>query len=412
MSRLGIFDGYGVEIEYMIVDQDSLDVRPVCDRLMESFAGEPVSELERGEIAWSNELVLHVLELKTNGPAAELDGLGARFHGEVLAAGEALDALGSMLLPGGVHPWMNPGKETHLWPHEYNQVYQTFDRIFGCSGHGWSNLQSTHVNLPFDGDWEFRRLHAAIRAVIPLIPALAASSPFLDGEVAPQLDARLEAYRGNARKIPEVAGGVVPEPVSSEEEYREAILQPLYDALAPHDPEGVLRHEWANARGSIARFERGAIEIRVIDTQECPSADLAVVSMVVALVRALAEERWAPVRSLDAIPTAPLSELFVEAVRVGGDARVHHRGYLDALGWRRSEASALDLWRGLADRLAPDLVPGEYASALETILAHGPLASRMVRAHEAGGLSILEVARELAGCLREDRLFRDDRLGG
>ncbi|HSG47882.1 MAG TPA: glutamate-cysteine ligase family protein, partial [Longimicrobiales bacterium] len=299
--------------------------------------------------------------------------------------------------------------ETHLWPHEYNQVYQTFDRIFGCSGHGWSNLQSTHVNLPFDGDRDFRRLHAAIRAVIPLVPALAAASPFLDGEVAPQLDARLEAYRGNARRIPEVAGGVVPDPVSSEEEYRERILQPLYDALAPHDPEGVLRHEWANARGSIARFERGAIEIRVIDAQECPSADLAVVSMVVALVRALAEERWGSARALDAIPTAPLSDLFVEAVRVGGDALVHHRPYLEALGWKRSEATALDLWRGLADRLAPDLVPTEYASALETIVARGPLASRMVKAHREGGRSIRAIAGELAGCLREDRLFREDR---
>lgn len=405
MSRLGLFDAYGVEIEYMIVDEDSLDVRPVCDRLMEAMAGEPVAELERGAIAWSNELVLHVLELKTNGPAATLAGLGEHFRGEVASADQVLGGLGCRLLPGGVHPWMDPASETHLWPHEYNVVYETFDRIFGCSGHGWSNLQSTHLNLPFDGDREFGRLHAAIRAVIPLIPALAASSPFLDGAVAPHLDARLEAYRGNARRIPEVAGGVVPDPVGSEDEYREEILQPLYDALAPHDPDGVLRHEWANARGSIARFERGAIEIRVIDAQECVSADLAVVSMVVALVRALCEERWASTKALDAIPTAPLSELFIESVRVGGDAPVHHRGYLEALGWKRSEATALGLWRSLADRLAPDGVPTEYAGPLETIVGHGPLASRMVRAHVEGERSIRSIAGEMGGCLREDRLF-------
>ncbi|MDX1493143.1 MAG: glutamate-cysteine ligase family protein [Longimicrobiales bacterium] len=405
MSRLGLFQGFGVEIEYMIVDAESLGVRPVCDRLMEAMAGEPVSELERDEIAWSNELVLHVLELKTNGPAPRLEGLGSAFHREVAVANEALAGMGCTLLPGGVHPWMDPLKETQLWPHEYNQVYQTFDRIFGCSGHGWSNLQSTHLNLPFRDDRDFRRLHAAIRAAIPLIPALAAASPFLEGEVAPHLDARLEAYRGNARKIPEVAGVVVPDPVSTEDEYRDRILQPLYDALAPYDPEGVLRHEWANARGSIARFERGAIEIRVIDAQECPSADLAVVSMVTALVRALAEERWAPIRALDAIPTSPLSALFVEAVRSGGDAPVRDRSYLEALGWNRSEASALDVWRRLADRLAPDLVPPEYARALETIVAHGPLAARMVRAHGEGGRSIRAIAGELEACLREDRLF-------
>lgn len=405
MSRLGLFDGYGVEIEYMIVDEETLDIRPVCDRLMEAMAGEPVSELERGEIAWSNELVLHVLELKTNGPAASLTGLGQHFRAEVATADAALGDLGCRLLPGGVHPWMDPAKETHLWPHEYNVVYETFDRIFGCSGHGWSNLQSTHLNLPFDGDREFGRLHAAIRAVIPIIPALAAASPFLDGVVAPQVDARLEAYRGNARRIPEVAGGVVPDPVGSEDEYRARILQPLYDALAPHDPDAVLRHEWANARGSIARFERGAIEIRVIDAQECVSADLAVVSMVVALVRALCQERWAPTKALDAIPTSPLSALFAEAVRVGGEAPVVDRGYLTALGWNRSEATALDLWRHLADRLAPDGVPGEYASPLETVVGRGPLATRMVRAHAEEGRSIRDIAGELGACLREDRLF-------
>jgi hypothetical protein len=29
-------------------------------------------------------------------------------------------------------------------------------------------------------------------------------------------------------------------------------------------------HHFANSRGAIARFDRGAIEIRVIDIQECP----------------------------------------------------------------------------------------------------------------------------------------------
>lgn len=403
-GRLGLFEGYGIEIEHMIVDAESLDVRPVCDELMERMAGEPVSELERDAMAWSNELVLHVLELKTNGPAPRLEGLGAAFHGEVRTATKALAEMGCTLLPGGAHPWMDPARETELWPHEHNTVYETFDRIFGCSGHGWSNLQSTHVNLPFDGDGEFGRLHAAIRVVLPLIPALAAASPFLDGAIQPQLDARLEKYRGNARRVPEVAGRVIPEPVASEGEYRERILQPLYDALAPHDPEGVLHHEWANARGSIARFERGAIEIRVVDTQECVSADLAVVSMIVAVVRALTEERWAPVRGLDGLETDRLAVHFLETVASGGEAVIADAGYLEALGLPRSDTTALAAWRRLADVLAPDLVPSEYAPTLEPILSRGPLASRMVAAH-GEGRSLEEIALDLVGCLAEDRSY-------
>lgn len=410
MSRLRLFEAIGVEIEYMIVDRASLDVVPACDRLLASVAGAPVSDLERGAIGWSNELVLHVLELKTNGPARDLGRLADDFHREVLAANEVLAGLdaeggtGAMLLPGGVHPWMEPIRDTRLWPHECNEVYRAFDRIFGCSGHGWSNLQSTHVNLPFRDDDEFGRLHAAIRVVLPLIPALAAASPFLDNAVQPVLDARLEAYRNNALLVPEVAGLVVPEPVGSEQEYRELVLEPLYRALEPHDPDGVLRHEWANARGAIARFERCAIEIRLIDCQECPSADLSVVSLLVAVVRALTEERWAPVSALNAIPTEPLAALLGEAGRVGHGARVEIDGLQSALGLPGSVTSAGRVWQLLADRMAPDHVPARYGATLERLVALGPLAARMTRAHR-GGASIRDIARDLSSCLAEDRPF-------
>ena len=60
-QRLGLFEAYGVELEYMIVAKDSLDVLPACDRLIEAECGKIESEIERGRIAWSNELVLHVV---------------------------------------------------------------------------------------------------------------------------------------------------------------------------------------------------------------------------------------------------------------------------------------------------------------------------------------------------------------
>ena len=59
-------------------------------------------------------------------------------------------------MPGGAHPWMDPARETRLWPHEDNEIYEAFDRIFGCTGHGWSNLQCVHLNLPFDDDENLR----------------------------------------------------------------------------------------------------------------------------------------------------------------------------------------------------------------------------------------------------------------
>ena len=44
----------------------------------------------------------------------------------------------------------------------------------------------------------------------------------------------------------------------------------MYRAIDPLDTEGILQEEWLNSRAAIARFDRGAIEIRCMDTQECP----------------------------------------------------------------------------------------------------------------------------------------------
>jgi len=404
-GRLGLFEAYGVEIELMIVDSETLDVKPVCDQLITAVAGEPASEVEVGDIAWSNELTLHVLELKTNGPATGLQGLAARFHENVRAARRALEGLGATLMPGAMHPWMDPATETRLWPHEYTDVYHTFDRIFGCSGHGWANLQSTHLNLPFGDDEEFWRLHAAIRIVLPLIPALAASSPFQDGRVGGALDGRLVAYRQNARRVPSVSGLVVPEVGTSREQYEREILQRIYADLAPHDPEGILRYEWVNARGAIARFDRGAIEVRVIDTQECPAADVAVVAAVASLIRSLTIGRLSD-RDLQADPTTEtLAGLLDRAIALGECAEVTEPSILGVLGIRDDSITVGRLWAHLLDADPVDDPTGEWTEALDTILREGPLARRMLAlaGPEPDRSRLRRVAERLCSCLAENR---------
>ena len=98
----------------------------------------------------------------------------------------------------------------------------------------------------------------------------------MEGRLAGSLDARLEVYRTNTQRIPSVAGRIIPEQAFDRAAYTRIIFDPMYAQIAPHDPSGVLRDEFLNARGAIARFSRGAIEIRVIDVQECPAADLAI----------------------------------------------------------------------------------------------------------------------------------------
>ncbi len=403
-SRHSLFSRFGVELEYMIVDAQSLSVRPIADELLCPAAGNLSGEVDRGEIGWSNELVAHVVELKVSEPAPTLESLSPLFQSNIREVNSLLAPLGARLMPAGMHPWMDPETETRLWPHEYGEVYRAFDRIFGCRGHGWANLQAAHLNVPFADDDEFARLHAAIRLVLPILPALSASSPIVEGRITGLLDNRLEVYRTNSREIAGVAGRVIPEAAFTQAAYEAQILEPLYAEIAPHDPERVLQHEWLNARGAIARFSRNTIEIRVLDVQECPQADLAICAATVAVLRALVAERWSPVTLQQAAAVEPLASVFLTAIRSADEALIYDDEYLRLFGYSGDSCTVGELWQHLFAAL-PELMAesSPWREPLTTIVDEGPLARRILDALPDNDLET--VYEELCRCLQEGEMF-------
>jgi carboxylate-amine ligase len=409
---LHLFEGYGIELEYMIVDRATLKVRPITDALLFAVTGNYSGEFEDGEAGWSNELVGHVIEFKTNGPAESLGPLSAMFARQVSHVNRILHPMNALLMPAAMHPTFDPDTETVLWQHEFSAVYEAYNRIFSCKGHGWSNLQSMHINLPFCGDEEFGRLHAAIRLVLPLLPGLAASSPMMDGKLTGLSDNRLEVYRFNSKRVPSMCGDVIPEPVFTRAAYESEILGRIYKDLAPHDPEGVLKYEFANSRGAIARFDRMAIEIRVIDVQECPLADLAIAGLVIAVVRGLVDQRWASTEEQMRWPVAPLAEVFLSSVRDAERAVISDPKYLKALGFSGDRSlTAGEVWQGLFARI--EMPTGELKAAADRMLKAGTLATRITRAlgmrpgvdAKPSAMSIERVYRDLCGCMADNRQF-------
>ena len=383
VEHLHLFAGYGIEMEYMIVDRQSLALLPLCDYVLTQAAGSCVNEVAVGEMAWSNELVLHVIELKTNGPAKTLTGLHHLFLRDILRINEILAAKNAMLMPTAMHPFMNPATDTKLWTHDDAAVYQAYDRIFGCKGHGWSNLQSVHINLPFYNDVEFGKLHAAIRLILPILPALAASSPVYEGKVSGLMDSRLEFYRHNQKAVPEIAGRVIPEGAYSEKEYGDQIFAKIYKAIAPHDPAGILQNEWLNSRGAIARFDRHAIEIRVLDIQESPRMDLAVISSVVSAVQALVLGKWGPPAAHRSWSENDLSPIFIECLRHGSEATIEHDDYLKVFDYPdKGPIKAQELWRHITDDLlaAATYPVSSYQREVDALVRNGCLARRLVKA--------------------------------
>lgn len=399
MSNFKIWERFGVEMEFMIVDRETLQVLPRADiPLGKDKDGNQLSDVEYDDIGLSNELVSHVLEFKCAHPKSTFDGLGKRFFHEIRRANKKLEKINAMLLPTAAHPFMDPS-EMQLWPYDCNDIYQTYDRIFNCKGHGWANLQSTHLNLSFDGDDEFGELHAAIRLLLPLIPAIAASSPYLDGKYTGFKDARIEVYRHNQDKVPEIAGLVIPEKAYTYDEYNRQIFDKVKKAIAPYDPEHLLNHFFLNSRGAIARFDRGAIEIRLVDIQECPNADIAIVELEIATLKAIAGKN---LRDFD---TERLSALLTATSRDAEDTVIDWPEYLSVFGMS-GKCTAGELWKHIFAMVKNELTEVS-ASTMKKMLDRGTLSSALYRAlgDAPSREAFVSEYKKLADSLAHNRLY-------
>lgn len=406
---LHLFQAYGIELEYMLVDRDTLEIKSIADELLKDVLGNFGSDFENGVVTWSNELVLHVVELKSTNPESDLYLLGKQFAENVTRINLILSKWNVMLLPTAAHPFMNPITQTKLWPHDNKDVYEIYDRIFDCRGHGWANVQSTHLNLPFSNDEEFAKLHAAIRLVLPILPALCSSSPVLDGKTTGMLATRLKYYKNNQSKIPSITGKVIPEALFSESDYNDAVYKKIQSDIVAFDHDQILDPVWVNSRGAIPRFDRGSIEIRIMDIQECPSADLALVTLVIETLKVLVERRWITFEEQKKWETEVLVKIYDQTTIVAQDAVLNDGAYLEIFGYTGSVARAGDLWRHIYERLKLNSEHLQrWNNEIEVVLEKGTLAQRIVQAlgTEPPHNTIIKVYKELSRCLAENRMFR------
>ncbi|CAL66514.1 glutamate-cysteine ligase family protein [Christiangramia forsetii] len=401
-----LFEVFGIELEYMLVKRSNFKVNPIVDQLFIEKHGSITSDTENGKIEWSNELVAHVVEMKTNGPTNDLLDLDSLFAENVREMNKHLQKFDTFLLPSASHPLMNPQTETKLWEHHYNKIYSLYNKIFNCKGHGWSNVQSMHINLPFFDDAEFEKLHAAVRILLPIIPGLSASSPVLDGKFTGFKDSRMEFYKSNQKEIPHMTGKIIPEQVFNKADYNKTIFEPIINAIKPFDTENILDHHFLNSRGAISRFDRNAIEIRVIDIQENPSADIAIAAFIVEVLKLFVSEELV---SLEDQKSWHEDDLFLILDEVIGSAEttlITDKKYLAIFDLQR-EADVKKIWKILYARVGSKLSEN-HQKRIEFILQHGSLSTRILKAirNDFSKEHIKKVYFRLAECLNENRMFR------
>lgn len=401
-----LMTSFGIELEYMVVDKNTMEILPIVPEFFEKIYGAFTNEIEHPSITWSNELVSHVIELKNDKPVSDLKKLNLDFQIEIKLINDELKAFNAILLPTAMHPWMNPDLETKLWPHENNEIYSSYDRIFSCKGHGWSNLQSMHINLGFSNDKEFEKLHAAIRLILPLIPALSSSSPIFENKIGSHLSSRLAFYLENQRRIPSIIGSVIPEKAWSKSEYEKLILKPMYKDIAPLDTENVLQYEWLNSRAAIPKFERDSMEIRLCDTNENSFVDLSIAIFWTKVLKTLINEEWISLAEQKNFSEIDLKNILVSNVKLGQSSIITDSNYLDL--WELDQdSSSKEILIQIFESLKYEKNEVQYQKPIEYILNHGTLSERILKAvnNNLSKAKLVEVYQRLSKCLNEVKFF-------
>jgi gamma-glutamyl:cysteine ligase YbdK (ATP-grasp superfamily) len=162
-------------------------------------------------------------------------------------------------------------------------------------------------------------MHNLLAEICTYLPAVAASSPIYEGKIGGLTDCRLHFYMQNQKEVPSIVGDVIPEVVSSFKQYNKEVIEQYSRDLANAGVNGCILHkDWVNSRGVIFRFDRKALEIRVMDEQECVKVDVALSCFIRALIRGMIEREFKP------LPHEVLVKDFRTVVVEGLDARTMH----------------------------------------------------------------------------------------
>jgi gamma-glutamyl:cysteine ligase YbdK (ATP-grasp superfamily) len=276
----------GPEHEYALVNQD-LKPLPISDKIIKDYCGRTINFIELPDFTFGKELQLHVMEIKANHPFKGPVEFEATMHKAASTLNQIVEKHGAKLLGTGMHPFLK-FQDTAVWPHYHRKIYSEYGKIFNFQQHGWLNIQSFHLNLPYQKEADATQIHNQLANLCTYLPAITASSPIFESKIGPDVDNRLQFYKVNQKEVPSITGDVIPEYVSSLEEYKHDVIGRYSKGLADAGADKtLLNREWVNSRGIIFRFDRCALEVRVMDEQECVKMDVALSCFIRAALRGL-----------------------------------------------------------------------------------------------------------------------------
>jgi glutamate---cysteine ligase / carboxylate-amine ligase len=349
----------GIEEEFAILDSDTLALDHRFEELREAAAADAVL----GESV-AGELIKSEIEIRSGKGETFADA--TERQREVRARLFRLAAeRGALLAATGTHPW-SPWQEQQIIDTEhYRRVAEGLQYV------AWrNNTFSLHVHVGVRGADRAVRVCDRLRPVLPLVLALSANSPFLDGRHSGLHSVRSQIFTKSFPRcgIPDAFGGweAYADYVDFLVQTRSIVEQTqIWWSIRPH-------HSF------------GTVELRICDAQSSAAESTALEALLVACVAQAALDLDDGVPFEDPAPRL-VEENFWRAIRHGLDGKL-----IDLE--RREEFPAA----AVAERLLAWTAPARAQLGIEPALPEENGAQRQRRALQRGA-SIEEVfAAEVA----------------
>jgi carboxylate-amine ligase len=355
----------GLEEEFAILDPQSLDLAPRFEELRDAAAG--VDPLLREHI--TGELISSEIEIISGAGADLADALRRQRERRRALFGLA-SARAAELGATGTHPWADYREQPVIDTEHYHRVEEGLKYV------AWrNNTFSLHVHVGVRDIDRAVQVCDRMRPLLPLLLAVSANSPFLDGRLAGLHSARTQTF---TRSFPRCG---VPYAFGGWPAFRRYI-----ELLIRTNSIIEFTQVWWSVR---PHFSYGTVEVRICDAQSTAAESDALAGLIVACVAQAVLELDAGVVA-EPLPGYLIEENIWRAIRYGLDGRM--------IDFARGEEYPSS---EIVERLLAWSAPARAAFALELEPASGePNGAQRQRAMIASGASLREAFET---CVRETR---------
>jgi carboxylate-amine ligase len=255
----------GIEEEFSILDPETLDLAPRFEELRDAANGD---ELLRESI--TGELISSEIEI--------ISGIGGDLHDALARQRERRRRLfalvasnGAALGATGTHPWADYREQAIIDTEHYRRVERDLKYV------AWrNNTFSLHVHVGICDADRAVRVCDRLRPVLPLLLAISANSPYLDGRDTGLHSARTQSF---TKSFPRCG---VPDPFGGWSAYREYI-----EFLVSTRSIVEFTQVWWSVR---PHFSFGTVEVRICDAQSTAQESEALASLMVACIAQAARD--------------------------------------------------------------------------------------------------------------------------